>query len=106
MTRVLPAHVVAGALVLGLACSDLVRPGLGTTATLLAVGATAVGLAAPRPARLGLVALLVAAAGWWWGGVRLHQLDRSPLRAEVERSAIESFDRLCKRYRRPDHKEV
>ena len=87
MTRVLPAHVVAGALVLGLVCSDLVRPGLGTTATLLAVGATAVGLAAPRPARLGLVALLVAAAGWWWGGVRLHQLDRSPLRAEVERSA-------------------
>jgi competence protein ComEC len=85
--RVLPAHVVAAALVLGLACSDLARPGPGTTAALLAVGALAIALAAPRPARFATVALLAAGVGWWWGGVRLDQLDRSPLRAEVDRAA-------------------
>ena len=87
MTRVLPAHVVVAALALGLICSDLVRPGPGPILALLAAGAMGITLAAPRPARLAYVALLVAGAGWWWGGVRLDQLDRSPLRAEVDRAA-------------------
>jgi len=87
VTRVLPAHVAAAALVLGLACADLARPGPGTAVTLLAAGALAIALAAPRPARLAYVALLVAGAGWWWGGVRLDQLDQSPLRVEADRSA-------------------
>jgi competence protein ComEC len=87
MTRVLPAHIVAAALVTGLACSDLVRPGATVLVVLLAAGALAIALAAPRPARLAYVALLAAGAGLWWGCIRLDQLDRSPLRAEVERAA-------------------
>jgi competence protein ComEC len=87
VTRVLPAHVTAAALAIGLAFSDLARPGTWVTVTVLAGGALAIALAAPRPARLAYVALLAAGAGWWWGGVRLAELDRSPLRAEVDRSA-------------------
>ena len=87
MTRVLPAHVVAAALATGIACANLARPGPGATVALLAAGAIAIALAAPRPAQLAYVALVAAGAGWWWGGVRLDQLDRSPLKAEVDRSA-------------------
>ncbi|MDP9286493.1 MAG: ComEC family competence protein [Actinomycetota bacterium] len=87
MRRVLPAHVVAAAAAIGLACSELARPSPGTMVALLAAGWSAVALAAPQPARLAYVALLVSGAGFWWGGVRLDQLDRSPLRAEVDRSA-------------------
>ena len=42
---------------------------------------------APRSARIASIALLAVGAGWWWGGVRLDQLDRSPLRVDVDRSA-------------------
>jgi competence protein ComEC len=87
VTRVLPAHVVAGALALGLAAANLVRPGVEPLALLVAAGVGATALAAPRPAGLAAFALLALGAGWWWGGVRLDALDRSPLRAEVDRSA-------------------
>jgi competence protein ComEC len=87
MTRVLPAHVVPAALATGIACANLARPGPGVTVALLAAGAIAIALAAPRPAQLAYVALVAAGAGWWWGGIRLDQLDRSPLKAEVDRSA-------------------
>jgi competence protein ComEC len=85
--RVLPAHIVAGSLAIGIACSDLVRPGPAAVMVLLAVGALAIALASPRVDGLAYVALLAVGAGWWWGGVRLAELDRSPLRAEVDRSA-------------------
>jgi competence protein ComEC len=87
MTRVLPAHVLAGSLVLGLAASNAVRLGLAPLALVVAIGVTAIGLAAPRAAGLVALGLLAAGAGWWWGGARLDALDRSPLRADVDRSA-------------------
>jgi competence protein ComEC len=87
MTRILPAHVVAAALALGLAGSNAVRLGFEPLAALVAVGALAITLGAPRSMHLASVALLAVGAGWWWGGVRLDALDRSPLRAEVDRSA-------------------
>jgi competence protein ComEC len=87
MTRVLPAHVFAGSLALGLAGSNVARVGLESAAMVVAVGAAAIVVAAPPSARLVLVALVAVGAGWWWGSVRLDALDRSPLRAEVDRSA-------------------
>jgi competence protein ComEC len=87
MMRVLPAHVFAGALALGLAGSNIVRLGVEPLAALAAVGGVAIALLAPSSARIASIAVLAAAAGWWWGGVRLDQFDRSPLRADVDRSA-------------------
>jgi competence protein ComEC len=87
VTRVLPAHVLAAALALGLAASNAVRLGLAPLVLVAAVGGLAIGLAAPRPARLAAIALLGVCVGWWWGDVRLDALDRSPLRVEADRSA-------------------
>ncbi len=86
MTRVLPAHVVAAGLALGLAGSNLHRFGFWAVAALVAAGASLTALAARRPPRLACLALLAVGAGWWWGGVRLDALDRSPLGAAVDRS--------------------
>ena len=84
MRRLLPAHVLVGAAVAGLAFADAVRlgGGLPRLALLSAVGALAAA-AAPPPARLAVVALLAAGVGWWWGSARLAALDRSPLAAHV-----------------------
>ena len=60
MTRVLPAHVAAAALAIGLACSDLARVGASVTVVLVAAGALAIALGKPRASRLAYVALLVA----------------------------------------------
>jgi competence protein ComEC len=77
-----PAHLVAGALLLGLAASNLARVGgfaLGAAAT-AAVGAT---LLHDARARVALLALGCALAGWWWGSGRLDALDRSVLARDV-----------------------
>jgi competence protein ComEC len=79
MSRLLPAHVLVLAAVLGLAFSDVVR--LHGVAWLAAAPAVAL-----VPRRLALGALLVALAGWWWGSARLEALDRSPLLDEVGRA--------------------
>ena len=86
MTRVLPAHVVAGAAVLGLALSDVVRVSLGAWWP-AALAALLVLAAAPRSGALALGAFAVVVAGWWWGSARLEALDRSPLLADVGRAA-------------------
>jgi competence protein ComEC len=78
MTRVLPAHVVAAAAVLGLAASDLVR--------LHSFPWLALPLLALAPRRVVLLAALVGLGGWWWGSVRLAAIDRSPFLAEVGRA--------------------
>ncbi|HEY7397916.1 MAG TPA: ComEC/Rec2 family competence protein [Gaiellaceae bacterium] len=85
MTKVLPAHLTAGAAVGGLALSNALRVSLAPS-LLAAVlcGLAALALAAPHPARLAVVIALVAGAGWWWGSARLSALDRSPLRARVD----------------------
>ena len=86
MRGVLPAHVVAAAAVAGLCLADLVRLEAGASWWLVPAGLLVL-VAAPRAATLAVGALLVAAAGWWWGSTRLDALDRSPLRAEVDRAA-------------------
>jgi competence protein ComEC len=84
VTRLLPAHVVVGSAVAGLALADAVRVAAGASRLALAalLGALAVATAPPA-VRLGVVAVLVAGLGWWWGSLRLAALDRSPLAAHV-----------------------
>ena len=82
MTRVLPAHVVALAAVVGVALSDVVRVHPPAIVVLLALAP----LVAPPSARLLLAAALVGGAGWWWGSARLDTLDHSALRSEVGRA--------------------
>ena len=82
----LPAHIIAAAAVAGLCLANLVRLELGASWWLGLAGLLALAVA-PRSATLAVGALLVAAAGWWWGSARLDALDRSPLRADVDRAA-------------------
>jgi len=84
VTRLLPAHVVVGAAVAGLALADAVRVAAGfpRLALVAAVGALATA-AAPPVVRFAVVALAAALLGWWWGSLRLAALDRSPLAAYV-----------------------
>ncbi|MFL5954404.1 MAG: ComEC/Rec2 family competence protein [Gaiellaceae bacterium] len=82
MTRVLPAHVLAAALVLGLAAANLVRVHPPPLAGILVLAV----LVAPPRVRLAGAALVLGVAGWWWGSLRLDALDRSPLRMEVGRA--------------------
>ena len=82
MSRLLPAHVVALAAVLGLALSDASRLHVPLAFAVFALAP----LALPPQARLVAVAALVAITGWWWGSLRLDALDRSALRSEVGRA--------------------
>jgi competence protein ComEC len=86
VARLLPAHVVALACLLGLACADALRLHDPLPALL---GGLAASAAVPRSAaaRLGAVAAVVLVASWWWGSVRLGQLDRSPLASRVGTAA-------------------
>jgi competence protein ComEC len=84
VTRLLPAHVVVGAAVAGLALADGVRVDAGPVLLAVVGAAGALALAAvPATLRLGTLALVVAGLGWWWGSVRLAALDRSPLAAHL-----------------------
>ena len=95
MNRVLPAHVIAAAAVVGLCLADLLRLELGPAWWLvpgvpgaaLVLAAALVPAAAPRSETLALGALVVLVAGWWWGSARLDALDQSSLLAEVDRAA-------------------
>ncbi len=87
MTRVLPAHAVAAGLAFGLAGSDGLRLGLESVASLAVVALLVAVLSMSSTLRLVALGVVAVAAGWWWGGVRLDELDRSPLRADVDRSA-------------------
>lgn len=79
MTRLLPAHVAALAVVCGLAASNAVRVH-PPAALALAVGAAL--LAIPRGAYVAL-----ALVGLWWGSARLDSLDRSVLAPRVGTAA-------------------
>jgi competence protein ComEC len=84
VNRPLPAHVVAGAAVAGLAFSVAFRLQPHSDVLLLGlVLGLALAIGAPPTGRLALAALLVAGAGWWWGSERLAALDRSPLSRHV-----------------------
>lgn len=78
-------HLLLGALCVGLAASNVTRPGL----LLAAVVAAAAGIAAAARPGLRVPGLAVAllTAGWCWGGLRLDALDESVLRAHVGENA-------------------
>lgn len=77
MKRVLPAHILAAALVAGLCTPQLVRL---PERPVLAGGAAAVVVAGPLATRrFWLVAAVLFVAAWWWGSYRLDALDRSVL---------------------------
>jgi competence protein ComEC len=86
-TRLLPAHVILAALVLGLVFSNVVRVPrsweiLGTVSVAALMG----WCCTPRHARVASVAVLFGLGGWVWGSARLDALDHSVLRAEVGRA--------------------
>jgi competence protein ComEC len=76
-------HALVGALCVGFALANLARP--TAVPTLGVAGAlAAVGLAAPLPLfRVAALVSAVAVVAWGWGGVRLAQLDRSVLAAQI-----------------------
>lgn len=84
-TRVLPAHLVVGAAVVGLTLADAVR--LRSDAAVAVVAASLAGAAAGSR-RIALAAVLVGVltGGWWWGTHRLRALDRSTLAADIDRA--------------------
>jgi competence protein ComEC len=85
VSRVLPAHLLLAAAMLGLAGSLVLRF-RGPAAPVLMAAGIGGALVLPPAARLAGAAALLALIGWWWGGVRLDALDRSPLRSEVGRA--------------------
>jgi competence protein ComEC len=80
-----PAHVLAGAALIGLGGANVSRPHAVALVASLGVAAAAAIPAGPI-ARLGLFAVLLGLLGWWWGGARLDVLDRSPLQPEIDRA--------------------
>jgi competence protein ComEC len=85
VTRVAPAHWLAGALCLGLATANLAR--LHPDPLTLTVAAAAAFAAAASPAgRVALVAMLLFALGWTWASMRLDRLDRSALTGSIGRA--------------------
>ncbi len=84
-SRVPAAHVLVGALCLGLALANLERVHVAALAASVAA-ACALAAVGPPGARLAVVALVVVLAGWWWASVRLDALDRSPMLPEVGRA--------------------
>ena len=89
MSRVLPAHLVAAALVVGLAVSNAVRvPRTGATFAAGVLVVVAAGSCATRSAaRLAGLVALAAVAGLAWGSARLDALDHSPMRSQIGRAA-------------------
>jgi competence protein ComEC len=87
LERLPPAHLLAGALCVGLALALLLREahaGLLVAALTAALGAAP----AASAARVPLLACGLLLAGLWWGGVRLEALDRSLLEPEIGRAAL------------------
>ncbi len=80
--RPAPAHILAGALALGLALANVGRLGGILLVICAGVGAAVVAIDASGP-RLALLAILVALVGWWWGSARLDAIDHSPLLPKV-----------------------
>lgn len=84
IARLVPAHVVAAALCVGLAAADLTRVESAAVAVPIACAA-AVAAASPA-ARLVAGAVALALVGWWWASFRLDALDRSELAGLVGRA--------------------
>jgi competence protein ComEC len=77
-----PAHLLAGALCIGLVLGNVSRVHeVGIAGSLAAAGAVVI--AATPQARLVVVVILLCLLGWWWSSMRLDTLDRSPMLAQV-----------------------
>jgi competence protein ComEC len=88
VTRLVPAQLMVGSTVAGLALSNLAR--VPVSLVTLIVGllvATAVAGSIAHAERAVFTVVVILLAGWAWGSVRLDALDRSSLRADVGRSA-------------------
>jgi len=80
-----PAHLLAGAVCVGLALANACRPGVAALVG-AAFAVCVVVVAETSVVRFGLVAAALCLLGWWWGSGRLDVLDRSPLRPEIGRA--------------------
>jgi competence protein ComEC len=77
-----PAHLLAGALCVGLALGNVSRiHAVGLAGSLAAAAAVAV--AATPQMRLIAVGILLCLLGWWWSSMRFDALDRSPMLAQA-----------------------
>ena len=85
MTRPLPAHVVVGGAVLGLALSNAARLEPGTALAGGSIAAVAA-LLAFRQTPLVAAGVLALVLGWGWGSARLAAFDHSVLRSEIGRA--------------------
>jgi competence protein ComEC len=84
-------HLLAGALCLGLASSNVARLGAPVVLAAAAAGA-AVSAALEGPRRSAALAIALAVGGAWWGAARLDAIDRSvlaPRLGEVGRALLE-----------------
>jgi competence protein ComEC len=78
-----PVHLVAAALCVGLALANAARVhDGGLIGSFLAASVVAVVAEAPRRS-LAIAVVLSLGLGWWWASIRLDQLDRSPMTAEL-----------------------
>jgi competence protein ComEC len=86
LRRVPAAHLLAGALCVGLALALLGREAhAGLALAAVGLGLLAVAFA---PARVPLLAVALALAGLWWGSARLEALDSSVLEEEIGHAAL------------------
>ncbi len=84
MTRLVPAQLVVGAAVAGLALANAAR--LGPPTAVLVAGAVGLVALCLDGSGLGATGLIVVVLAWGWGSARLDALDRSVLRADVGRA--------------------
>jgi len=92
VTRLLPAHVLVGAAVIGLAAANAVRLPAFVAALGALVGFLAVVVTSAGWSRVSALAVVVAVAGCWLGSERLASLDRSVLVRDVGRSGDAVLD--------------
>lgn len=86
MTRLLPAHVLALAVAIGLAAANALRLDSRVAALFVVLTLAGVALVAPPRARLPALAVCLAASGWALGSARLDALDHSVLVADIGRA--------------------
>ena len=80
-----PPHLLLASVCAGLAAANVIRGPLDV-ALALACALALLAATSAQHARIALIGLALAVAGWGWGSARLHALDRSVLRTQVDRA--------------------
>jgi competence protein ComEC len=80
--------VLAGSLAAGLAAANVARPSSLALSLAACIGCTLALVGRDGALRLVAMALALLCAGAWWGGLRLDAMARSPLTAELGRTAV------------------